>query len=104
MVGASAVLANGSIMSRAGSATVCMMSHFRKIPVIVLTETYKFSDVTRLDSIAWNELGSQNEVCEYSRGKLDNWKEQSNLNIINLNYDLTPSEFITMVYISFTTH
>lgn len=57
VVGASAVYANGSILSRVGTALVCAIA-YKTIPVIVLCESCKFSEEVRLDSITWNEIGT----------------------------------------------
>ena len=57
-VGASAMLANGSVVSRTGTAGVAMMAHSRNLPVMVCCETYKFCDRAQLDSIVFNELGA----------------------------------------------
>jgi translation initiation factor 2B subunit (eIF-2B alpha/beta/delta family) len=35
------------------------------VPVIVCSETIKFSEKTMLDSITWNELGKKNKKKEF---------------------------------------
>ena len=57
IIGASAVFSNGDVMSRIGTSVVTMAAHDAKIPVMVLCEVYKFSDIVRLDSFVWNEIG-----------------------------------------------
>lgn len=57
LLGAAAMMSNGAMFSRAGSATVAMMSKAAGIPVVCCCETYKFSDRIMLDSIVGNELG-----------------------------------------------
>jgi translation initiation factor eIF-2B subunit delta len=58
IIGASSVMTNGDIMGRIGTAVVCMAAYTANLPVIVLCETYKFSDnLVRLDSFVWNEHG-----------------------------------------------
>ena len=57
IVGASAVFSNGDVMSRIGTSVVAMAAHDAKIPMMVLCEVYKFSDIVRLDSFVWNEIG-----------------------------------------------
>ncbi len=47
MLGASALLSNGSVISRAGTATVALMATQRNVPVLVCCETYKFSEKVR---------------------------------------------------------
>ena len=57
ILGASAVLSNGTVMSRAGSAAVAMMATACSKPIIICCETYKFHEKVQLDSITANELG-----------------------------------------------
>ena len=57
LLGTHALLSNGAMYSRAGTAIVAMMSKGAGIPVICCCETYKFSDRIMLDSIVGNELG-----------------------------------------------
>ncbi|KAJ3087508.1 Eukaryotic translation initiation factor 2B, subunit 4 delta, 67kDa [Quaeritorhiza haematococci] len=123
VLGASAVLANGAVMSRVGTAMVAMMAHDAKVPVIVCCETYKFSDAVRLDSFVWNEIGDPDELVETQTPKstsssilpltssstfnksssssnnsiLKDWRQIPDLKLLNLHYDITPSQFVTMV-------
>merc|ERR1719378_1384376 len=108
-VGASAMLANGSVVSRTGTAGVAMMAHSRNLPVMVCCETYKFCDRAQLDSIVFNELGNPQElVPEESEAAtqacpqhvLDALRGHASnpcLNVLNLMYDLTPLDFIAAV-------
>lgn len=57
ILGTHAMLSNGAMFSRAGTAMVAMMSKGAGIPVICCCETYKFSDRIMLDSIVGNERG-----------------------------------------------
>ncbi|EXJ84256.1 translation initiation factor eIF-2B subunit delta [Capronia epimyces CBS 606.96] len=69
-LGASAMLGNGKLLSRAGSAMVAMMvkecsrNKSRNVPVIVLCETVKFSAKAVLDSIILNELGDADALVD----------------------------------------
>lgn len=69
-LGASAMLGNGRLLSRAGSAMVAMMAKecsknkSRTVPVIVLCETIKFTAKAALDSIIMNELGDADALVE----------------------------------------
>lgn len=56
MVGAHAVVSNGNLYSRVGTAMVAVMASARSIPVLVLCETIKFSDRVQLDAFAVNEF------------------------------------------------
>ncbi|KAG0373686.1 hypothetical protein BGX24_011379 [Mortierella sp. AD032] len=121
ILGAHSLLSNGALYSRAGTAVVAMSAHERKIPVIVCCETYKFSERVQLDSFVQNEIGNPDELvndqnnnfghsstrCHSSvrgsagaaatGGVLSGWKESRDLKLLNLLYDLTPSEFVTVV-------
>jgi translation initiation factor eIF-2B subunit delta len=69
-LGASAMLGNGKLLSRAGSAMVAMMAKecsknkSRNVPVIVLCETVKFTAKAALDSIIMNEVGDANALVD----------------------------------------
>lgn len=56
-LGAAAVLSNGTVLSRAGTAAVAMMAHAHSKPVMICCETHKFNERVQLDSITHNELG-----------------------------------------------
>ena len=113
-LGASALMSNGAVLSRVGTACVALLAQSNHIPVLVCCETYKICNRVQLESITGNELGDANEVactdCERvgpsnrlsgDRGKkeefLEDWKSQPNLKLLNLIYDLTPSDFVTGV-------
>ncbi|OAP62786.1 hypothetical protein AYL99_02013 [Fonsecaea erecta] len=147
-LGASAMLGNGKLLSRAGSAVVAMMAKEsnknkgRNVPVIVLCETVKFTAKAALDSIIMNELAEPDALVEApeaeilsstkapqaanAAGKgankkptqqkdkkddddgdeksssssprgLEDWKDQPNLFLLNLMYDVTPAEFLDLV-------
>ncbi len=120
-LGASALMSNGSVLSRVGTACVALLATQRRIPVLVGCETYKICNRVQLESITGNELGDADEVActdcarvgpsnrwnELSDrsiggdGKtnegdvLAGWKDQPNLKLLSLMYDLTPSDFVT---------
>ena len=148
-LGASAMMGNGRLYSRAGTALVAMMAKDSggmvpefgaagNVPVIVLCESVKFSSRVVLDSIVSNELGESAALVEHEddgiitpsaaqlqapaaaaagakKGKggkadaeeeddsarknfgLEGWAEQPNLQLLNLMYDVTPSEYLDMV-------
>ena len=56
-LGAHAVLANGSVMSRVGTSQVALIAKAANVPVLVCCETYKFSERVQTDSFVFNELG-----------------------------------------------
>jgi len=100
-VGASTMMANGNLISRCGTASVAMMAKNYGVPFIVCCETYKFTERSQLESISSNELGDPNDLrvkdSDTVKDLLKDWKEIPSLRLLNLVYDLTPSEFITMV-------
>ena len=55
-IGASAVLANGKIMSRAGSASFCDAAKRRGVKVLVAAETIKFHERVGIDSVLHNDI------------------------------------------------
>lgn len=148
LLGASAMMGNGRLYSRAGTAMVAMMAKDSgatvpgsgaagNVPVIVLCESVKFSSRVVLDSIVGNELGDAEALVEREsdgvvtsatplttpaaasnakKGKggkaeadedgetntkrnfgLEGWAEQSNFQLLNLMYDVTPAEYLDMV-------
>ncbi|CAH9147151.1 unnamed protein product [Cuscuta epithymum] len=100
-LGAASILANGTVYSKVGSACVSMVAHAFRVPVLVCCEAYKFSKRVMLDSICCNELGNPNAVSLVPRGSganyLKNWTDIENLQILNLVYDATPSDYISMI-------
>ena len=127
-LGASALMSNGSVLSRVGTACVALLANSNHIPVLVGCETYKICNRVQLESITGNELGDAEEVActdcarlrpsnqwsEVMEGRLgggdddgeekktdknadvlSDWKDQPNLKLLNLMYDLTPSDFVT---------
>lgn len=57
MVGAHALLANGYVMSRIGTALIALVAKSYNVPVLVCCETYKFCDKVQTDAFVNNELG-----------------------------------------------
>lgn len=118
-LGAHAVLGNGRLYSRAGTALVAMMAKRAGAPVIVCAESIKFTDRVALDSLAMNELGPEEDLLlvdsDLDDGfssmdtamtddrfqdqvqSLQGWREREHLQILNPLYDVTPAEFIAVV-------
>ena len=122
LLGAHAMMSNGRLYSRVGTALVAMMAKETSIPVIVCCESIKFTDRVALDSIVHNEVAPSEELLlprekggQDSKDKgggaeaeagiehappryaLNNWKDIPNLQLLNLMYDLTPAEYISVV-------
>lgn len=70
LLGASAMLGNGALLARAGTAMValiakeCSKNRSRNVPVIVLCETVKFTAKAALDSVIMNEVAEPDALVE----------------------------------------
>lgn len=62
ILGASALLSNGSVLAPAGTAMVASLAKFFNVPVIIAAESYKFCEKVQLDSIVFNEMGTCSEL------------------------------------------
>lgn len=115
-LGAHAILGNGNLFSRVGTAVVAMLAHRRNIPVVVCCEAIKFTDRVALDSIVMNEVAPADELFlepdamvsgpgsfddakkwERSEQLADQWAKTPGLQALNLMYDVTPADFISMI-------
>ncbi|XP_028406080.1 translation initiation factor eIF-2B subunit delta-like [Dendronephthya gigantea] len=100
-LGAHALLANGCVMSRVGSAMVSLVAKRSNVPVLVCCETYKFCDRVQTDAFVFNELGDPDDLIPDRNAvgseTLQNWRQLDSLNLLNLVYDVTPSDFVSMV-------
>lgn len=96
LLGAHAMMTNGRLYSRIGTALVAMEASEADKPVIVLCETIKFSDRVALDSIVHNEIAPANELV-IAGGPLENWMDIKKLQLCNPMYDVTPAEYIQMI-------
>ncbi|KAF2260136.1 nagb/rpia/CoA transferase-like protein [Lojkania enalia] len=116
-LGAHAMMSNGRLYSRVGTASIANLANSNSIPVIVLCESVKFTERVALDSIVGNEVAPAEEILsERERQALlplkvngeeeavtttnDVWKrveEAKNLQLQQVLYDVTPAEYINMV-------
>ena len=110
-LGAHAMMSNGRLYSRVGTAAVAMVANEADVPVIVCCESIKFTEKVALDSIVNNEVAPPDELVGSpsmsETGKSDNttattlplsnWRDTPNLQLLNLMYDVTPAEYIKMV-------
>ena len=119
-LGASALMSNGSVLGRVGAACVALMARANHVPVLVCCETYKICHRVQLESITGNELGDPEDVVRTSdcamggggarygsncgegtggdgesKEVLADWRDQPNLKLLNLMYDVTPSDFVS---------
>ncbi|KAK3225612.1 hypothetical protein Dsin_005474 [Dipteronia sinensis] len=100
-LGASSVLSNGTAYSRVGTACVAMVAHAFRVPVLICCEAYKFHERVQLDSICSNELGDPEAIAKVPGrmdvNYLDDRANKENLQLLNLMYDATPSDYISMI-------
>ncbi|KAK3213590.1 hypothetical protein GRF29_28g397036 [Pseudopithomyces chartarum] len=61
-LGAHAMMSNGRLYSRVGTALVSMLAKSHSLPVIVLCESVKFTEKVALDSIVGNEVAPADEI------------------------------------------
>ncbi|GMH39804.1 hypothetical protein BSKO_07702 [Bryopsis sp. KO-2023] len=100
-MGASAVLMNGTVVSRVGSAGVAMMAHANHVPVVICAETCKFHEQVQLNSFTQNELGDpyelQNVEGHPELKDLAGWEQNRKLDPLNLKYDVMPAKYVAMI-------
>jgi len=100
MLGAHAVLANGGVMARVGASQVALVAKSCNVPVLVCCETYKFSERVQTDSFVFNELGDPDDLVATGSAlytPLEDWRDLSSLNLLNLNYDVTPPSLVDAI-------
>jgi len=98
-LGAHAVMANGYVMSRVGTSQVAMIAKAQNVPVLVCCETYKFSERVQTDSFVFNELGDPDDLVATGTdvSSLEDWRDLSALNLLYLNYDVTPASLVDAI-------
>jgi translation initiation factor eIF-2B subunit delta len=126
-LGAHAMMSNGRLYSRVGTALVSMLAHSHSLPVIVLCQSVKFTEKVALDSIVSNEMAPADELLSEAErrellplrsrlpppktdekpfsedGHADTtdvlkWIEEAvNLHHLQVLYDVTPAQYINMV-------
>mmetsp|Transcript_2201 Transcript_2201/g.2271 ORF Transcript_2201/g.2271 Transcript_2201/m.2271 type:complete len:264 (-) Transcript_2201:432-1223(-) len=99
-IGAAALMSDGSVVSRVGTAGVALMAaRTCNVPVLCCCETYKISAHVQLESITRNELGNPDDLAvtaDNTYGSiLGDWRTTPNLKLLNIVYDLTPAEHIS---------
>ncbi|XP_073991265.1 eukaryotic translation initiation factor 2B subunit delta isoform X2 [Rhodnius prolixus] len=95
LLGAHALLANGSVMSRTGSALVALVASSYNVPVLVCCETYKFCERVQMDAFVYNELGNDEDM-DYSRA-VEMKENDSTVAMLSVLYDITPADLVTAV-------
>lgn len=100
ILGAHAILNDGQVYSRAGTALVALLARQRlpKVPILVCVESIKFTERVALDSIVVNELAPEHELFgKQADLALQNWHEMENLFLLNPLYDMTPTSLVSML-------
>ncbi|KMY96023.1 translation initiation factor eIF-2B subunit delta isoform X1 [Drosophila simulans] len=97
LLGAHALLANGYVMARTGTAQVALVANAHNVPVLVCCETHKFSERFQTDAIVYNELSDPNQLVRGDKCQLSNWAAKGKLLPLNLSYDITPPELVSAV-------
>lgn len=102
LLGAHALLANGYVMSRVGTAQIALVAQSCNVPVLVCCETHKFSERVQTDAFVFNELGDPNALVMNKNSRdsfnhLKDWESNPYLTPLNLRYDVTPPELVTAV-------
>ena len=68
-IGASSVLSNGAVIAKVGNSMLTTIEKRHQKPVVVFSETYKFSERVNLDPININEIGDPNALLSYPNVK-----------------------------------
>ena len=100
VMGAAAVMGNGSVVSRSGALAVAVAAKAWDVPVIVACETCKFHERVQLDGIVHNELGHPGALATVP-GRPDIVglvaKAPTSLHVLNLVYDIVPPDCVASV-------
>eukprot|EP00934_Nitzschia_sp_Nitz4_P001827 Nitzschia sp. Nitz4//scaffold24_size164493//66779//68301//NITZ4_002324-RA/size164493-snap-gene-0.5-mRNA-1//1//CDS//3329544102//1827//frame0 len=92
-LGASALMSNGAIYGRVGTAGIALLANDRHIPVLVCCETYKISHKVQLESFTQNELGNPDALHLHDKAVCD--ETPGKMRLLNPLYDVTPPEFVS---------
>jgi translation initiation factor eIF-2B subunit delta len=126
-LGAHAMMSNGRLYSRVGTALVSMLAYSHSLPVIILCQSVKFTEKVALDSIVGNEVAPAEEILSEAerrdllplKSRLPTSKndekssseeapadttdvlkwidDAKNLHHLQVLYDVTPAQYINMV-------
>ncbi|CAB3239666.1 unnamed protein product [Arctia plantaginis] len=99
IVGAGALLGNGSVLGAVGTAQVALAARAHNVPTLVACETHKFSPRVQTDAFVYNEIGDPDDLVDKSdnNSPLKDWRSNPNLTPLNLTYDVTPASLVTAV-------
>jgi translation initiation factor eIF-2B subunit delta len=99
ILGADAMMSNGALLANAGTASIALLAKAFHVPVLVVCETYKFCERVQLDSITSNELLDPEALLQRTPASspLRGWRDNPNLKLLALRYDITPIDLIDVV-------
>ncbi|TGZ75146.1 hypothetical protein CRM22_000545 [Opisthorchis felineus] len=122
VVGAHALLNNGYVLARIGTAQVAnIVASVSHAPTLVCAETYKFWERAHSDAFEYNELGDPDDIWRGPRGvssdpteglpglgptglptfytgpNLRDWRSNPKLRLLHLTYDVLPPELVSAV-------
>ncbi|KAJ4459474.1 putative Translation initiation factor eIF-2B subunit delta [Paratrimastix pyriformis] len=107
LIGVQTMLSNGYAIARVGTSLVTMAASVDKKPVIVCCESYKFTEHVKIDSFCFNEKECSNPLFISRLSALHHLIRSSmaeaplalppHLQVLNLQYDVVPMQFIDMV-------
>ncbi|CAH8658190.1 unnamed protein product [Schistosoma rodhaini] len=124
ILGAHALLSNGYVLGRMGTAQVAnIAASISHAPTIVCAETYKFWERAHSDAFEYNELGDPDDIWRGPRGTspdykkgipgfgptglpdriestttdLSEWRSNTSLRLLHLEYDVLPPTLVTAV-------
>ncbi|KAK4704221.1 translation initiation factor eIF-2B subunit delta, partial [Phenoliferia sp. Uapishka_3] len=95
LLGTAALMSNGGMFSRAGTAMVALLLREKGVPVICCCETYKFSERIMLDSIVGNQMAESNSLLAGAGVSIT--EPIANLSPLSLLYDVARPEDVTVV-------
>lgn len=110
IVGAHCFYSNGSMLSRVGTAMLCHLSRRANVPVVACCQSVKFTERVQVDAFVHNDKGSPDGLVTQplrtptpsSAGSppdfpLAGWRSMPTIQLVNVLYDLTPPELISMI-------
>lgn len=84
IIGTSAICANGTLLARVGTSSICSLSKEANVPVIVLCPTLAFSERSQSDSFVFNELANPDSLICQKNARHGNDEHSSNHNYENI--------------------
>ncbi|RWS29811.1 translation initiation factor eIF-2B subunit delta-like isoform X2 [Leptotrombidium deliense] len=103
IIGAHSILANGYVVAKLGTSQIALVAKAYNVPVIVCCEGFKISEKVITDSFVYNESGEGMDTFKNSdllgsdNSDASKTKINPKVNVVNLLYDVTPPDFVSMV-------